>query len=40
MFGYRDVGQNEIEGNVIDLESDNFENNLTLLGITGVEDEL
>ena len=40
MFGFRDIGENEIEGNVIDLKSENFEKNLTLLGITGVEDEL
>jgi len=40
MFGYRDIGENELEGNVIDFKSENFEKNLTLLGITGVEDEL
>lgn len=40
MFAYRDVRESEIEGNVIDLKSDDFENELTLLGVTGVEDEL
>jgi magnesium-transporting ATPase (P-type) len=30
----------EIEGNVIDLKEEDFEKDLILLGISGVEDEL
>ena len=40
MFAYKNVRESEIQGNVIDLKSEDFENELTLLGITGVEDEL
>ena len=40
MFSYRNVNEDELQGNPIDLESDNFEKDLILLGITGVEDEL
>lgn len=40
MFAYRIVRENELEGNVIDFKSENFESELTLLGVTGVEDEL
>jgi magnesium-transporting ATPase (P-type) len=40
MFAYRNVRENELEGNVIDFISENFESELTLLGVTGVEDEL
>jgi len=40
MFAYKNVRDSEIQGNVIDLKSEDFENELTLLGVTGVEDEL
>ena len=40
MFSYRDVLDQELNIDPIDLQSDDFEKDLILLGITGVEDEL
>jgi magnesium-transporting ATPase (P-type) len=40
MFACRDVNENEVLDEAIDLKSEDFEKDLIILGITGVEDEL
>jgi phospholipid-translocating ATPase len=40
MFAYRNVSEEELQANPIDLKSEDFEKELNLLGVTGVEDEL